>query len=136
MLPSLVRHISHSSGPWCESACLGDDLLHALVQVQGPFDACPVALRDQSVDLKTVPLGIEEIARDCVSHLLVGVAYAVIDPHPLRLEPFVERLYVGRGLNVPGYVREDLGVALPSLDQSELVVVNLGSGVMNAMRPG
>lgn len=45
-----------------ESACLRDDLVYALVQVQRPIDSRFVALRHQGVDLEPVSLGIKKIA--------------------------------------------------------------------------
>src|SRR6266536_159607 len=108
-----------------ESTCLSDDFLHALVQIEWTVDARFVALRHQSVDLNTVPLRIKKITRNRVSHLLVSVAYAMVDRHSQRLEPFVVRLDVGRRLDAPGNMRDNLGFALASLGQSELVILDL-----------
>jgi len=72
-------------GPGAESACLGYNLVQSLIHVQFSIATPFVAFSYQSIDLKTVPFGVEEIARDGVSHLLVSVAYGVVDGHALRL---------------------------------------------------
>jgi hypothetical protein len=64
------------------------------------------------------------------------MAHTVVNWHTLGFEPFVKFFNVGRRIDAPGDVGNDLGVALASFGQSELVVLDVGIGCEKDHPPG
>src|SRR6478672_11534068 len=119
-----------------QAARLSDDVVEALVEVEGSVNAFFVTLRDQRINFQAVSFGIEKIARHRIAHFFVRMADAVIDRYAERFEAFVVILHVSRRIHTPGDMGNDFGIALASFREGELMILDFGSGVRNTIRPG
>src|SRR5438309_8734412 len=139
-LTSLNTPSLHHSNPLVragvKTARLRDDFLHAAIEIERTVDARVIALGHKSINFDAVPLWIEKIARHRVAHFLVSVAHAVIDRYTQRLETLIIRLDVGRRFGAPSDMRDDLGVALAPLGESELVIFDIRIGRQEHHAPG
>src|SRR3954468_20538506 len=66
-------------------ACLRNDIIYALIQIERAVDTGIVALGYESVDFEPVTFGIEKVTGNRISHYLVRMTNTVVDGDALSL---------------------------------------------------